>query len=62
MTFCNIFLIFPRKQDLTICSSGDDLQEMSNPVSGKNKQNIINLSSVELAWRVIKLKFCTPTF
>ena len=34
-------------------SNWDILNEMSNPVSGKN---IINLSSAELAQRVIKVK------
>ena len=29
--------------------TGDSLQEMSNPVYGKNKKNIINLSSAESA-------------
>ena len=35
---------------------GDDLHEMSQPVSGKNKENVINLSSAELAQRVVKVK------
>ena len=32
---------------MQIDSSGDNLHEMSNPTSGKNKKNIINLLSVE---------------
>ena len=37
-------------------SNGDSLHEMPNPVSGKNKKNIINLSSAELAHKVVKVK------
>ena len=36
-------------------SSGYNLHEMSNPVSGKNKKNIINLSFAKLAQRVVKI-------
>ena len=28
---------------------------MSNPVSGKNKKNVINLSSADLVQRVVKV-------
>ena len=41
---------------MQIVSSGDNLHEMSNPVTGKNKKNIINLSSAENAQRVVKVK------
>ena len=41
---------------MLIVSSGDNLHKMSNPVSGKNKNNIINLSSAEFAHGVIKGK------
>ena len=41
---------------MQIVSNGDNLHEMSNPVSGKNKKNIINLSSAEYAQRVVKVK------
>ena len=34
---------------MQIVSSGDNLHEMSNPPSGKNMNNIVNLSSAELA-------------
>ena len=41
--YLTLFLIFPRKQDLTFhvnVSLGDNLHEMSKPVSGNNKKNI----------------------
>ena len=41
---------------MQIVSNGDNLHEMSNPVSGINMKNIINLSSAELAQRVVKVK------
>ena len=47
---------------MQIVSNGDNLHEMSNPIflfSGKNQKSIINLSSAELAERVIKVKFST---
>ena len=52
------FLIFPRKQDLTfhansICMKGQ-IQ-----FSGKNKKNIINLLSAEIAKKVVKGKHMT---
>ena len=34
---------------MQIVSIGDNLHEMSNPVLGKNKKNITNLSSAEYA-------------
>ena len=59
------FLIFPRKQvlifhanslHLQIVSSGDDSHEIQNLFSGENKnKKIINLSSAELAQRVVKV-------
>ena len=39
---------------MQIVSLGDNLHEMSNPVLGKNKKNIIDLSSAETAQRVVK--------
>ena len=42
------FLVFPRKQDLTFCANCQIL------FSGKN--NNINLSSAEIAHRVVKVK------
>ena len=37
-------------------SIGDNVHEMSNPVSRKNKKkNVTNLSSAELAKRVVKV-------
>ena len=36
---------------MQIVSNGDNLHEMSNPVSGESKKNIINLPSAELAQR-----------
>ena len=42
---------------MQIVSNGDNLHEMSNPVLwGKNKNNVINFSSAELAQRVIRVK------
>ena len=39
-----------------IVSNGDNLHEMSNPIFlGKNKKNITNFSSAELAKRVEKM-------
>ena len=54
------FPIFPRKQALTfhVNCLRDNLHEMSKPVFwGKNKNDIINLSSAKLAHRVVKVKF-----
>ena len=36
-------------------SNGDNLHELSNPVYGENKKNIINLSAAELAQKVVKV-------
>ena len=41
---------------MQIVSTGDNLHEMSNPVFLEKKKNIINLSSAELAKRVVKVK------
>ena len=49
MAFGNHIFIFLRKQDLTICMKCRIL------FSWKNKNNIINLSSAELAHRVVKV-------
>ena len=55
------FLFFPRKQDLSFYANcirnGDNLHNVSNPVSWKN---IINLSSAELAQRVVMVKQRKP--
>ena len=40
---------------MQIVSNGDNLHEMSNPDSVKNKKHIINLSSAESAQRVVKV-------
>ena len=40
---------------MQIVSSGDNLHEMSILFSGANKENVINLSSAELAQRVTKV-------
>ena len=45
---------------MQIVSNGNNLREMSNLLPGKKRKNIINLSSVELAQRVVKVKYCTP--
>ena len=47
------FLIFPRKQDLTF--HANCLLKCQILFSGKNKKNIINLSSAENAQRVVKV-------
>ena len=55
----DIFLIFPWKQVchfLQIVSIEDNLHEMSYLFCGKNKGNIINLSSAKLAQRMVKIK------
>ena len=56
------FLIFPRKKSalifMHIVSLGDNLHEMSKPFflkKKKRKKNVINLSSSELAQRVVKV-------
>ena len=41
---------------MQIVSNGDILREMSKCFLGKSKKNIINLSSVEFAQRVVKVK------
>ena len=41
---------------MQIVSIGDNLHEMSNPVMGKNKKNITDLSSAEYAERVVRIK------
>ena len=53
------FVIFPRKQIwhfMQIVSYGNNLHEMSNLFSGKNKKNTINLLSAEYAQRVLMVK------
>ena len=66
MTFLNIFVIFPRIQDLISCADclhedclhdGNNLHEMSNPDLWENKKNI-NLSSAKYSQRVVKVKCC----
>ena len=44
---------------MQIVSNRDSLLEMSNPVFWeKNKKNIMNLLSAELAQRAVKVKHC----
>ena len=38
---------------MQVVSLGDNLHEMSKPFSGKNKKNIISLSSAKFAERVV---------
>ena len=41
---------------MQIVSSGDNLHEMSNLISGKNKKNIIDTSSALFAYSVLMVK------
>ena len=41
---------------MQIVSYGDNLHEMSKPISGKTKENISNLSSVEFAHSMVSVK------
>ena len=41
-------------------SIGDNLHEMSSIFSGKNKENIMNLSSAEFAQLVVNVKPVMP--
>ena len=41
---------------MQIVSSGDNLHDMSNPVFWEKYENTANLSSAELAQRVVKAK------
>ena len=41
---------------MQIVSDGGNLHEMPNPVFWENKKNAINLSSAEIAQRVVKVK------
>ena len=41
---------------MQIVSIEEHLHELSKPVSWENKKNIINISSAELAQRVVKVK------
>ena len=50
----------PHRQFMQIASNGDNLYEMSDLISGKNKKNITNLSSAELAQRVVKVNSNHP--
>ena len=43
---------------MQIVSSGDNLHEISKPIFWKKSENIIDLSSAELALRVVKVKKC----
>ena len=45
---------------MQIVSIGDNLHEISNPVFWENKKNIINLSSAELAQKVVKVNPFLP--
>ena len=46
---------------MQIVFNGDNLHEMLNPVSGKNKKNNTNLSSAILAQGMLKVKKCRFT-
>ena len=59
MTFWNIFIISPRKQVLTFHANGDNLLEWQILFSGKNKKNVSNLLSPELAQRVVMINPCS---
>ena len=41
---------------MQIVTNGDNLHELSNPVSEKNKKNLLNLWSTEFAQRVVNVK------
>ena len=41
---------------MQIVSSGDNLHEISNLISGRNKKHVPNLSSAGNAQRVVKVK------
>ena len=62
MTFWNIFLIFPRKQDLTVhvnCLHWKQFAwNFKSCFLGKNKKNIINLPSAEFAREWLRLTSC----
>ena len=45
---------------MKIVSNGDNLHEMSNLVFWKNKENITNLPSAELAEKVVKINLFCP--
>ena len=57
----NTFLIlFLRNRDMTFHSNcllcyGDNLKELSEPISGKNKKTMLSLSSAEFSQREVKL-------
>ena len=57
--FFFFFLLLPENRFYHFMQTvikGNSLHEISNPVLMANKKNIINLSSAELAWRVVKVK------
>ena len=60
MKLWNIFLIFPRKWDLTFCANfhlGDKLHEMSNSVfREKLKKNIQNCCLLKFLSSVLSVK------
>ena len=47
---------------MQIVSNGDNLLEISNPVFWEKSEKLTNMSSAELAQRVIKVKDCILTF
>ena len=52
------FFVFPRKKIwhfMQTVSNGDSLHEMSKPVYGKNKENIVRLSSAESVCSVVSV-------
>ena len=49
------FSHFPQKTGFDISCKGDNLHEMSNPIFWEKEEQYINLSSAELAKRVVKV-------
>ena len=43
---------------MKIAFLGDNLHEMSNPISVKQKENIIQFSSAQFSHRMARLKTC----
>ena len=51
-------MFFPETDFDILCKlspKGDNLHKISEPVSGKNKEKIINLPSAEFVQRVVKV-------
>ena len=56
ITLCKYFSYFSQKTGFNISRKLTSMK-CQNPFSEKNKKNIINLSSAELALRVLKIKY-----